>query len=47
MTGGLFIPIFQKGYVMKFIEYRGELLSGYVPDLPIHLVGRGEMLRSF
>lgn len=32
---------------MQLIEYRGEVLSGYVPDLPIHSVGRGEMLRSF
>lgn len=31
---------------MRLIEYRGGLLSGYVPDLPITSEGRGEMLRS-
>lgn len=29
------------------IEYRGEVLSGYVPALPIEPVGRCEMWRSF
>lgn len=32
---------------MKLIEYWGEVLLGYVPDLPVNPVGRGEMLRSF
>lgn len=33
---------------MIFIEYRGEVLSGYVPDLPQKTrSGRGERLRSF
>ena len=30
---------------MKLIEYRGEVLSGYVPDLPVKPVGRSKMLR--
>ncbi len=30
---------------MKAIEHRGEVLSGYVPDLPINPEGRSEMLR--
>ncbi len=30
---------------MKLIEYRGEVMSGYVPDLPIRAGGRSEMLR--
>lgn len=31
----------------KFIEYRGGLLSGYVPDIPIIPAGRCERQRSF
>lgn len=29
---------------MKLIEYRVEILSGYVPDLPKSTEGRSEML---
>ena len=29
------------------IEYRGEVLSGYVPDLPMNPVGCSEMLCPF
>lgn len=29
---------------MKLIEYRGEVLSGYVPDLPKRAERRGERL---
>lgn len=32
---------------MQRIEYRGEVLSGYAPDLPIEPVGRREMRRPF
>lgn len=28
---------------MKVIEHWGEVLSGYVPDLPVNPVGCGEM----
>ena len=41
------MPNFKKGNHMQKIEYRGELLSGYIPDLPINPKGRSERLRPF
>lgn len=43
MSGGIFVPIFsvatsQRGGVMTKIEYRGEVLPGYVPGLPEDMV---------
>ena len=43
----LLYPFLRKERVMKLIEYRGEVLSGYVPDLPKSTVGCGEMLCPF
>ena len=42
-TGGIFVPIFsvatsQRGGVMTKIEFRGEVLPGYVPGLPEDMV---------
>ena len=42
--GGIFVPIFKEWH-MKLIEHRGEVLSGYVPELPKTTGGCGEMLR--
>ena len=38
---------FQGKENMQRIEYRGEVLPGYAPGLPIKPIGRCEMQRSF
>ncbi len=43
MAGGIFIAIFiaadqQQGDMMTKIEYKGEVLPGYVPGLPKDMV---------
>lgn len=43
-AGGIFVSIFKEKY-MKLIEYRGEVLSGYVPELPETTERCGETLR--
>lgn len=42
---GAFIMQFLRGVLMRRIEYRGEVLSGYVPGIPKTTGRCGEMPR--